>query len=60
MITLIGDATNGLSPIGGAGADLAIINAVDLANMIANHKGNYSTFRRDDGAEVQGEDRIFV
>jgi 2-polyprenyl-6-methoxyphenol hydroxylase-like FAD-dependent oxidoreductase len=40
MITLIGDATNGLSPIGGAGADLAIINAVDLANMIANHKGN--------------------
>ncbi|PMD46743.1 FAD/NAD(P)-binding domain-containing protein [Hyaloscypha variabilis F] len=35
MITLVGDSAHGISPMGGAGAELAIFNATDLADTIA-------------------------
>ncbi|KAE9370915.1 FAD/NAD(P)-binding domain-containing protein [Stipitochalara longipes BDJ] len=35
MVTLVGDSAHGISPMGGAGADLAIINTGDLVKTIA-------------------------
>ena len=34
-VTLVGDSAHGISPMGGAGAELAILNTADLANTIA-------------------------
>ena len=36
MVTQVGDSAHGLSPMGGAGADLVIINEADLAKTVAD------------------------